>query len=45
MIDPKYHKHLAARRAQVLNDLSEEFGGVTISLPKDQASSKVAVKG
>ncbi|XP_066928162.1 vigilin-like [Clytia hemisphaerica] len=45
LIDPKYHKHLAARRAQILNDLSEEFGGVTISLPKDQATSKVAVKG
>jgi len=28
-----------------LNDLSEEFGGVTISLPKDQTSNKVAIKG
>jgi len=45
LIDPKHHKHLAARRAQVLNDLSEEFGGVTISLPKDQQSNKVAIKG
>ena len=45
LIDPKHHKHLASRRAQVLNDLSEEFGGVTISLPKDQTSNKVAIKG
>jgi len=45
LIDPKHHRHLAARRAQVLNDISEEFGGVTISLPKDQTSNKVAVKG
>jgi len=45
LIDPKHHKHLAARRAQILNDISDEFGGVTISLPKDQQSNKVAVKG
>lgn len=45
LIDPKHFKHLAARRAQVLNDISEEFGRVTISLPKDQQSNKVSVKG
>ena len=44
-IDPKHHKHLAARRAQTLKDVSDEFGGVTISLPKDHASSKVTIKG
>lgn len=45
LIDPKHHKQLAARRAQILNDLSDEYGGVTISLPKDNSSNKVAVKG
>jgi len=44
-VDPKHHKHFVARRAQVLNDISDEFGGVNISLPKDLASSKISLKG
>lgn len=44
-IDPKHHKYLASRRAQVLREVSEEYGGVAISLPKDSSSSKVTLKG
>jgi len=44
-VDPKHHKHFIARRAQVLNDISDEFGGVNISLPKDLTSPRIALKG
>merc|ERR1719462_847549 len=44
-VDPKHHKHFVARRAQVLNDISDEFGGVNISLPKDLTSPIIALKG
>lgn len=44
-VDPKHHRHFVARRAQVLNDISDEFGGVNISLPKDQTSSIITLKG
>lgn len=44
-IDPKHHKQLAARRAQVLRDIADEYGGVAISLPKDNLSSRVTLKG
>jgi len=44
-IDPKHHKHFVARRAQVLNDISDEFGGVNISLPKDLTSPIITLKG
>jgi len=44
-VDPKHHKHFVARRAQVLNDISDEFGGVNISLPKDLTSPKISLKG
>jgi len=44
-IDPKHHKYFVARRAQVLRDISDDFGGVAISLPKDTKSDKVSLKG
>jgi transcription antitermination factor NusA-like protein len=44
-VDPKHHRHFVARRAQVLNDISDEFGGVNISLPKDQSSPIITLKG
>jgi hypothetical protein len=44
-VDPKHHRHFVARRAQVLNDISDEFGGVNISLPKDQTSHIITLKG
>jgi transcription antitermination factor NusA-like protein len=44
-VDPKHHRYFVARRAQVLNDISDEFGGVNISLPKDLTSPIIALKG
>jgi len=44
-IDPKHHRYLASRRAQVLREVSDEYGGVSISLPKENTSAKVALKG
>jgi len=44
-VDPKHHKYFVARRAQVLNDISDEYGGVNISLPKDLTSPRIALKG
>jgi len=44
-VDPKHHRHFVARRAQVLNDISDEFGGVNISLPKDLTSPQISLKG
>lgn len=44
-VDPKHHRHFVARRAQVLNDISEEYGGVNISLPKDLTSPLISLKG
>jgi len=44
-VDPKHHRHFVARRAQVLNDISEEYGGVNISLPKDLTSPIISLKG
>jgi len=44
-IDPKHHKHFVVRRAQVLNDISDEFGGVNISFPKELTSPIVTLKG
>lgn len=45
LIDPKHHKYFVARRAQVLRDVSDEYGGIQISLPKDSKSNKVSLKG
>lgn len=45
-IDPKYHKHFVARRGEVLNRISDECGGVTISFPRAGTDSdRVTLKG
>jgi hypothetical protein len=45
-VDPKYHRHFVARRAEVLRDLAEEFGGVTVSFPRSgDDSDRVVIKG
>lgn len=42
----KHHRHFIARRAEVLGQLAEEFGGVMVSFPRAASSSeKVTVKG
>jgi len=44
-IDPKHHRHFVSRRAQVLRDIADEFGGVAVSFPREQDSDRVTVKG
>lgn len=44
-IDPKHHRHFVSRRAQVLRDIADEFGGVAVSFPRDANSTRVTVKG
>ena len=45
-IEPKLHKHFVARRAAVLRDIADEFGGVSVSFPRQgDDSSTVRIKG
>ena len=44
-VDPKHHKHFAARGGAVLRMLSDEFGGVVISFPSDGDGDEVLLKG
>jgi len=45
-IDPKYHRHFVARRGEVLRQISEQYGGVTVSFPRAGVDSdKVTLKG
>lgn len=42
----KYHKHFVARRGAVLRELADEYGGVTVSFPRQgQDSEEVKIKG
>ncbi|KAL1137858.1 hypothetical protein AAG570_009554 [Ranatra chinensis] len=46
IVEQKHHKHFVARRCVVLHQLEEEFGGVTISFPRNGVTSnKVTIKG
>eukprot|EP00118_Oscarella_pearsei_P024630 m.306469 g.306469 ORF g.306469 m.306469 type:complete len:1252 (+) comp41271_c0_seq1:220-3975(+) len=45
-VPQKFHRNFIQRRGQVLQDLADQFGGVSISFPKSGSSSeKVIVKG
>ncbi|XP_063965109.1 vigilin-like [Lytechinus pictus] len=45
-VDTKYHRHFVARRGQVLREIGDEYGGVTVSFPRNGSSStKVTIKG
>lgn len=46
-VEPKYHRHFVARRGEVINKISEECGGVTISFPRstETDSTRVTLKG
>jgi transcription antitermination factor NusA-like protein len=46
-VEPKYHKHFVAKRGEVINRISEECGGVTISFPRatEPDSTRVTLKG
>ncbi|XP_041034797.1 vigilin isoform X3 [Carcharodon carcharias] len=46
IVDPKYHRHFVARRGQVLREIAEEYGGVTVSFPRTGVQSdRVMLKG
>lgn len=46
-VAPKYHRHFVARRGEVINKISDECGGVTISFPRSTEidSTRVTLKG
>ena len=45
-MDPKHHKHFVARRGEVLRQIGEDFGGVTVSFPRSGVKSdRVVIKG
>ncbi|KAL4221822.1 hypothetical protein ACF0H5_020076 [Mactra antiquata] len=46
LVDPKHHKHFVARRGQVLREIGDEYGGVTVSFPRSGVKSeRVVIKG
>jgi len=44
-VDPKHHGYFTSKRASVLRDIAEEFGGVSISMPREPNSPVVTLKG
>lgn len=38
LVDPKHHKHFVARRGEVLRRISDDYGGVLISFPRQGKS-------
>lgn len=45
-VDPKYHRHFVARRGEVLRNIAEDYGGVTVSFPRSGVKSdQVKLKG
>lgn len=45
-VPPKYHRHFVARRGEVIRQIADDFGGVSVSFPRTGVNSdKVVVKG
>ncbi|VVC39754.1 K Homology domain,K Homology domain, type 1 [Cinara cedri] len=45
-VPPKHHRYFVARRAEVINQISAEYNGVTITFPQmNSNSSEVLIKG
>ncbi|XP_071529081.1 vigilin isoform X2 [Panulirus ornatus] len=45
-VDPKHHRHFVARRGEVLRQIAEQYGGVTVSFPRSGVQSdRVTLKG
>ncbi|EFX88840.1 hypothetical protein DAPPUDRAFT_234231 [Daphnia pulex] len=45
-VDPKYHRHFVARRGELLHEISDQYGGVTVSFPRSGVDSdRVVLKG
>lgn len=46
VVDPKHHRHFVSKRGEVLRQIAEEFGGVSVSFPRlGTQSDKVLLKG
>lgn len=45
-VPPKHHRHFVARRAEVINQISSDYNGVTIMFPQvNSNSTEVLIKG
>lgn len=45
-VDMKHHRYFVARRGEVLRNIAEEYGGVTVSFPRSGVKSeRVVIKG
>lgn len=45
-VDPRHHMHFVARRGEVLRQIADECGGVTVSFPRTSSKSdRVVLKG
>ncbi|KAK7093511.1 hypothetical protein V1264_007247 [Littorina saxatilis] len=45
-VDMKHHRYFVARRGEVLRNIADEFGGVTVSFPRSGVKSeRVVIKG
>ena len=45
-IDPKHHRYFVARRGEILRQIGDDFGGVTVSFPRSGVKSdRVVIKG
>ena len=45
-VDVKHHRHFVARQGKVLQEISDDFGGVSISFPRyGSGSDLVVLKG
>ena len=46
IVDPKHHRHFVARRGEVLRQIADDYGGVTVSFPRVGVNTdKVKLKG
>ena len=39
MVDPRHHRHFVARRGEVLRQIGDQYGGVTVSFPRSGVQS------
>ena len=45
-VDPKHHRHFVVRRGEVLRQIADDYGGVSVSFPRSgQKSDQVTLKG
>lgn len=46
LVDQKHHRYFTSRRGEVVNQISGECGGITVSFPKPGSKSdRVILKG